>query len=583
MNLPRRRTLAVLVAATSLAACSSREVRDTPLAFVPEDTPYVFANLEPVPDQVTEAWWALFEPVRVAFSDTLAKVRKQAAAADDEAARRTLAVMDLFEDKFSLEGWERIGFSRRGLLAFYGVGAIPVLRIELADPAALRAFIAEIESRVGETLPVARLGELEYWRMQPEQDKPFALAMAIIDDHLVLTFDPGAEIAALEDLVGVRRPARSIAQSGELEQLNRSYGYGPHGTLLFDSVRLAHALVGREGGETWLTRKAAAEGEPVSAACQREFAQLAGITPRLVAGYGHMDARRMESRMTLELRQDIAAGLQPVAAPVPGLGGLEEDVQAEFGYGLRLDKLGEFLQKQTAAVAASPWTCDKLASLNESTGQLGGQVAGLYMAGGLMTGMRAVITRLDWEGLSMPTRVEGALIVASPNPASLVGMAGGFLPAASRLQLTPGAPPQRLDLSDMGDAAALAPPTWVALSDTALGLGFGEEGGGLLPRFLGAAAREPAPFLSFGYRGPFYAGLMKQVRALQGASGLFGAAADQDDDDAEGRLVQREMERVMASFVEAMDQVTAGMAYSRARFEFSARGLEVAQDVELAR
>ncbi|MBX3726073.1 MAG: hypothetical protein KF823_09155 [Xanthomonadales bacterium] len=574
--------LVALTGCLALSACSGREVRTTPLTYVPHDSPYVFANLEPVPDQVTEAWWALFEPVRAAFSETLAKVRKQAAAADDEAARRTLAVMDLFEDKFTLEGWERIGFSRRGLLAFYGVGAIPVLRIELADPDALRGFIGEIESRVGETLPVARLGDLDYWRMQPDEDKPFAVAMAIIDRQLVLTFDPGAEIAPLEELLGVRQPSRSMADSGELAQLNRNNGYGPHGTFLFDSVRLVHALVGREGAETWLTRKAAADGDPVSATCQREFAQLAGLMPRLVAGYGRMDARHMESRMTLELRPDIAEGLLPVAAPVPGLGDLEDGVQAEFGYGLRLDKLGEFLQKQSAAVSSAPWACDKLASLNDSAGQIGGQVAGLYMAGGLMTGLRAVVTRLDWEGLAMPTRVEGALIVASPNPASLVGMAGGFLPAVAGLQLSPGAPPQRLDLASLGEAAALAPPTWVALSDSALGLGFGDDGGALLPRFLGAPSRDPAPVLSFGYRGPFYAELMKQVRLLQGASALLSGQDDGADDEP-GQRFQREMQRVMESFVEAMDQVTAGMAYTRARFMFTGRGLEVVQDVELAR
>lgn len=582
MNATRRRCLAVLAAAATLAACSSREVRNTPLAYVPHDTPYVFANLEPTPDDVTEAWWALFEPVRAAFAETLAKARKEVANADDEAARRTLAVMDLFEDKLSLEGWERIGFSRRSLVAFYGVGALPVLRIELADPAALRGFIAQVEAAVGEALPVARLGELEYWRMQPDEDKPFAVVMAIVDDHLVLTIDPGAEIAALADMLGTQRPARSLAETGELEQVNRSHRFGPHGTFLFDVVRLAESLVGREGGETWLTRKAAADGDPISAACQREFGQLAAIMPRMVAGYGRMDARGMESRMVVHLRPDLAAGLQPVAAPVPGLGGLEEGVQAEFGYGLRLDKLGEFLQKQAAAVAASPWTCDKLASLNESSGQLGGQVAGLYMAGGLMTGIRVLVTELDWEGLAMPTRVEGALIVASPNPASLVGMAGGFLPAASRLQLTPGAPPQRLDLTDLGEAAAMAPPTWVALSDSALGLGFGEAGGSLLPRFLGASASEPAPVLSFGYRGPFYARLMKQVRALQGASDLL-AGRDDEAGDEPGRRVQQEMQQVMATFVEAMDQMSAGVARTQARFLFTERGLEVVQDMELAR
>src|SRR5450432_3479781 len=45
------------LSASLLAACGkSQNSADAPLAFVPADTPYAYANLEPMPATVTEQW-----------------------------------------------------------------------------------------------------------------------------------------------------------------------------------------------------------------------------------------------------------------------------------------------------------------------------------------------------------------------------------------------------------------------------------------------------------------------------------------------------------------------------------------------
>src|SRR5690606_24932204 len=192
-------TIASLLA--GLGACSKSD-DNAPLAFVPAQTPYVFANFEPVDDDVLETWTRMAEPVRVAYADMLAKARAKIAkgGTDPEKAQRALAMMELFEDKLTLEGWEKIGFTREGRMAMYGVGVLPVIRVELGDPEALRAFIGELEALAGTPLPTAEVDGHSYWRLAPDGDKSFALVMAIIDRHLVLTLDAGPEVAALPDL-----------------------------------------------------------------------------------------------------------------------------------------------------------------------------------------------------------------------------------------------------------------------------------------------------------------------------------------------------------------------------------------------
>ena len=50
-----RRFAVIALGAGLIAACSSKteEKNDVPLAFVPADTPYVYANLDPLPAAVT--------------------------------------------------------------------------------------------------------------------------------------------------------------------------------------------------------------------------------------------------------------------------------------------------------------------------------------------------------------------------------------------------------------------------------------------------------------------------------------------------------------------------------------------------
>src|SRR5690348_17671664 len=56
---------------------------------------------------------------------------------------------------------QTIGFSQSSLYAFYGIGDVPVARIELASPDAFKAFWARVEKRAGMSAPTATLDRSE--------------------------------------------------------------------------------------------------------------------------------------------------------------------------------------------------------------------------------------------------------------------------------------------------------------------------------------------------------------------------------------------------------------------------------------
>ncbi len=535
---PRRAILSLSIVASlaGLAACGKSD-DSAPLAFVPAQTPYVFANFEPIDNAVVESWTRMAEPIRTAYAETLARARAklQAGGETPEKTQRILALMELFEDKLSLEGWEKIGFSREARAAIYGVGVMPVIRTELADPDALRAFIADVQTRLGETLPVAEIDGQSYWRIVPDESKPIALVIAIIDSHLVVTLDPGSANAPLADLLGLNRPTESMLDSDELAGINKAYDFGPHGTVLVDMRRLAGAMFGAEGQTTWFTQMLADDGKTLSPACQTEFTAMAENVPRLVGGYTRLDANSMDSRTVIELKPALAQGLMPIAAPVPGLGSAADGSAAlEFGFGLKLDKLAEFIQAQASAIRSAPYTCEHLLSMNQGAEQVGQQMAGLYMAAGWFTGMRAVVTEFTWSDDGKPDTVEGAMVIASPNPAGLIGMLQGFVPQLAELNLVANADPVPVALGEMAGMGEEVPPTFAAMSDAAIGIGVGAASQAALKGYLAAPAAEPAPLMHIGYDGAFYGRMMKQIEAMTGARAGIDGPDDAMDDGSVG-------------------------------------------------
>lgn len=518
MKLCHTTALALIIAL--FAGCAKKPDADSPLAFAPATTPYVFANLEPLPKPVMESWLAVAGPYNQVQGQVLAVLRADLAALPPT-VQALVPLLEVTEGKLSYSGLEEMGLRPDGLMAFYGIGLVPVLRMELSDAGKFRQRVADYEHKRGAALPVEKVEQQDYWRLAgPDSGAP-ALMIAIVGGHLVVTLDIGPRGPPLEELLGLRRPQRSVLDSDELTTLNEEFGFTPYGTFLLDSRRLAGVLSG-QGEQT-----------PVMApllpspACRTELAALADAAPRVVGGYEELQAKQLRANAVVELRENLSTAMQAVPAPVPGLGG-EDRVGLEFGFGAHLDRFADFLHARSADIAASPFRCEPLRFLN-----MGGdpqRLAPLYLAAGSVTGMRLALTDLRWQGAG-PEAVAGAVVVASPNPGALIGMAQGFLPQLASLNLRPGGAPQRLDLGPVAGllpAATQAP--YIALSEQGIGVAVGDDAPGQVTARLAAAAPEAPPLFRMAYDGALYAqllhGMTGMARPPQGEGGKLEASID---------------------------------------------------------
>lgn len=561
MNTLHRHAAVACATLLAFSACG-RKAPEGALAYVSADTPYVFANLEPMPQAVVDAWKVKFAPLSDAYGKLLAQsVRRLESeeGASEPAARAARAVLAELEGHVSFDGLGRLGLDLRGMWAFYGVGLVPVMRWELRDPDAFRAFVARVERRYGEKLPTGKAGELAYWRIGGPDGKLSAL-LAVDGKQLVATIAPhDAGEPLVRRLLGVDLPEDSLEDGDAIEAINRQYRFVPFGSGYLDVVRIATLLLDEKSGiEKEFLAALKIEDKPVDAVCRNEMLAIARKFPRMVVGYTRFDPEAFDQVGVLELERALAAQLQSLAAPVPGLG-TTGSALVDFGMSLKLDKLKEAVDQHANAVAAAPWKCASLTGLNQGFADLQTQLANpvSFAIAPVLQGFRVALSRLDLVEGGTPDYA-GVLVVASPNPQSLVASARTFVPQLANLKVEAGAAPVALPL----DAAPPGtPPMHAAATASALAVSFGPGEDARLDEHLAAPAGDPAPLLAFGYDGSFIGRLLE-----------FGDTPDEETTSAEQAEMKESLEVARQIYASVFGRLDGSLVPTE-------RGLELRQSM----
>jgi len=172
------RTLALIVGMALLVTACNRESADTTaavkentnplLAYVPADTAYVFAVLEPLPEDVSDAYVERFQPLLDIMSARVEQFKASYQSGDyheNDMARLVTAVLDELGGSLNAESLEKVGISSQSHQAVYAMGMFPVVRLELNDAQALRDAIGRIEAEMGYKMPVREFNGASFWHV----------------------------------------------------------------------------------------------------------------------------------------------------------------------------------------------------------------------------------------------------------------------------------------------------------------------------------------------------------------------------------------------------------------------------------
>jgi hypothetical protein len=512
MNYLRLTTL-ILVILLSLAACGKGEeppeaaasaATNQLLSYVPADTPYLFANLEPVPEDVVDTFLTRLQPVLDSMQSQLSIGRAEMKSAegengDDPAARLAHALLLELDGNLSRSGLESMGFDLRAKKVVYGMGAFPVIRLGLSDSEALRATILRVLNNAGVTALEQDFQGVSYWRISDEDsaEEPAGLYVSILNDHLAISFFPPlAEAEFLPAFLGLEVPTDSDAQA-RLAQLNRAHDYTPHGSGILDLHRLADQFT---SPDTVTARVMAATGafDPatLSPVCAAEIHKIIDNAPLMTMGVTELTPTAIAFQYRLETPRTLASQLMGLVSKIPVADELSDRI-LEFAFGMRFGPVRDFLREKVAAIVDAPYQCEHLRDLNDSAVQTLARLdEPMPPFVNNFRGVRVSLNEIMMSQDSLPENARGHLAVHVDKPEMFIGMAQMFLPDLSNLAITPGDPPVRLPESLVPVPGIVA---WAAMSSDAIGLSVGEQEEAGLPEFINRDAGPEGIFLTAGY------------------------------------------------------------------------------------
>lgn len=495
------KALCVATAVVLIAGCSKTEESPGLLQYVPADTPYVIASTKPIPeslagkleptiDEVLEAYQRI---IRHAMAEELVELSTEEGGA--EKAEKLQALVDEVLTLMSIEGIRGAGIERDSAFALYGHGLLPVVRFELTDVAAFDAAIARIESKAESQLSLGDLGGEEYKYVDFEKAR---LLIATLDDQAVVTIVPSEfDDAQLSRLLGITKPAKTLADSKGLDALAAQYGFSDYFSGFVSNERIASTFLGNATGlDADLLGMFEYDASDLSDTCKTEFMDLVGIAPRVVFGYTAMNDQYIDSVFIVELREDIAEGLATIPSPVPGLG---QDFGGlmSFGFGVDLLAAREFYEARLDAMEAEPFECDKLSSLQGFVAM--GREALKQPVPPIVYSFRGIVAVIsDIQGMDMaqqkpPESMDASFLFAIENAQALIAMGAMMDPQLAALNLMPDGKPVKLELAQL---AEIADEAYAALSDNALAVSVGEGSEAKSAELLVAESKDPAPLFS---------------------------------------------------------------------------------------
>lgn len=563
-----RATLGVL-AGIALTACSQEaeetytgdpERMSTLVQLIPAETPYLAANLEPMPADVTDRFWSAMEPFleigQEELTNTVARLEQRT---DLDAGERVIvSMLQELDGKLSRDGLEALGLAAEHF-AIYGDGALPVLRMGISDRAALEAAIARVQVSAGANAAPQEEAGRTWWRIADgtEPDDPIGI-VGILDDHVVFGLAPnGEEDAVRQRLLGLTPPeAHALSR---IQTANLSYELLPYGTALIDPVALFDAVV--DLGER-LGKPAMLD---LSDACRADYRRLAGAVPEIVSGYTALDAREIEQRTVVALSSDLIPGVQGIAAAMRGL--LQEDQGAMYAaFGVDVMRFRSFAQERVAALRAEPLQCEKfaeqMAMLDEAELQLNNPLPPFV---GNLRGVRMVLEDIEVGPGGTPIGGQGLFAVMIDNPQLVVGMGQAFVPEIAEMGLVPDGEPRQVPESLLANSGLADVHAAMMTHGIAFSVGAGMEAE--LTEFLDAPLppKGTAPLFAVSYDVKAMAQL--QQRGMDAATSAYSKPA------TNAQLEQR-LDAAAAHYYDLFERV-------RVTGEVTDRGIEILSSTSL--
>jgi len=436
MWLSRVSVLAVVVAALS---CGSSQptarkpawVAPAILAQVPADSPYVFATLQPLEDKLRRRMFGAASRSLDELVKTTSGLTPDERANLGPAMRAVLALAEDLRGKDLTTWWRELGFDPSGRFVVYGLSVWPVARIEIADPARLRAVIERALTAAGVKPTRATLAGRAYWSLGT--DKVTAIA-AVLDREAVVALVPTPALAtALPLILGTQQPAHPIGSTTTVTDLLARNHFID---LMIGYLDLRSVLAVMTGPTpTPLDAPLRAQAGPIAPACRADLERLVSALPRIAFGYRRFDEAGFDGRIVFETLPGVTSALKRVRASVPEVAvPVAGHPLFAMGVAVKPDELIAALRSLTGELHAHPFTCPWFDGVNRASTELAGKLASPLPP--MLRGVRGFAMMVDNLTIQ-PFDVEGHVLIASDHAPDLLSSLTAMVPGMPSLPVKP--------------------------------------------------------------------------------------------------------------------------------------------------
>ena len=552
--------------AALLSACGGKSggndalsAGDGILAYVPADTPYVMANVEPVDeallDKMSGELSVLMEAYQGVIDEMLAEELEELpeGSPEREKAQREAEVAKRALGLFTPAGMREAGFDFNAGSAMYGYGVLPVLRMRLLDADRFEETIAGFEEGVDQELERGEIRGYSYRYLDVEQAR---IVIGAFDDYVVISLAPQSfDDDELAGLLGLEMPGDHIAADGALAALADEYDLTQHFLGFLDTRRLTSTILdGGPGVDELLFNDSGFQRDDIDAVCRKEFMEVADVVPRMAFGYREISTEGVDAAFVMELREDLASELKELPAAVPGLG-TDFGAMMSFGVSVQPQKFLDFYSARLEAVRSDPYECELLGDLQKGIENGEGMLAQpippkLYD----FRGMVAVLDNLDIDAMLAgipPMDSDATVLLAIDDAPALLQMGAALSPDIQALNLEADGKARPLDVMQ---AQMLPSVPYIAMTDDLLAVSTGDEAESRVTRAIESAPGGDELFMSLALDAGTYYGLMSRSAAMS-------------DDDTSPEA-QQALSNAMASLSEVYDRMNFHV-------RFTERGVEV--------
>ncbi len=493
--------------AVSLAACSDSEDKKEQKAAVeaaaefllldqvPADSPYVMVGSRRMPPSLSE------KMIKAAAADidngTVRKMLVSGMEEDgvSEDTRKLVdAILSEFEGKMNAEGFKSMGVPINGRSLVYGLGILPVVWMEIEDPAKVEALLSRIEEKSGMKAEKLSSGEMSYRRFVLDD---LVALLGMNKEWVVFAMLPAKTEKELLPLAfGETRPEKSLQDTGNFKKFIEKRKFLGYGDGYIDLVRLTEMSLGEaEGVNAQVLKAIGTDPKELSPACRSFVKTTVQSVPLISFGFTEATDSKYVIKGAVETSPAVAAWLKKMAAPVPGVG-MDSDAMFSFGLGVDLPQVRDGLKAMLRSFIENGKGCE-MVNEQELTQMMQGMDMMLNPMFAGIKGFEIAVNDLELDAQTMsPKAVDAQLVLASVDPKGMFGMLGMMNPQLAQIDVPVDGTPVQLPVDTM---APMAPPTYVAIKGEVLALKLGDKAPAGIDKLLEAPVAEVPPLVAVSY------------------------------------------------------------------------------------